>query len=79
MGKKTISKKFDAAKQMPPLQHVVPGCAYDVRQSEVAKWLLDQKDIMQYVFDKVASSTNGLNLIVYDPHSRKWQGIDYDD
>lgn len=74
MKNKPISHKFDIARQMPPLRHNSPGAEYDVRESAVAKWLCSQPEIMQYMFDKVANSTNGLNLIKYDPTTGTWRG-----
>jgi hypothetical protein len=75
MKNKPVNRKFDVARQMPPMRHYVPGTNFDIRESEVAKWLCSQPGIMQYVFDKVASSSNGLNLIKYDPTTEMWRGI----
>lgn len=69
------TKKFDAAKKMPPLRHSIPGQPFDILKSEVVRWLFARPEIAQYVFDKV----NYAKDIVYDPESGTWRGVDYGD
>lgn len=75
MKKRVVSKKFDCAKDMPPLLHSTPGQEFDIQKSEVAKWLCAQPSIMQYVFTKVSTSNGGLGLIEYDRETNIWKGI----
>ena len=69
------SKKWSIAKQMPPLKHSTPGQIYDIRNSEAAKWLCSQPDIMQIVFESVKDC----NEITYDSDTGTWRGVDYVD
>lgn len=66
---------LDIAKTMPPLYHKLPNEDYDVNKSEVAKWLVNQPDIMNYIVNRIKSCKN---FIVYDPSTGKWNGVDYD-
>lgn len=66
---------LDIAKTMPPLYHKLPNEDYDVNKSEVAKWLVNQPDIMNYIVNRIKSCKN---FIVYDPSTGKWHGVDYD-
>lgn len=71
------NKNLEAAKMMPPLYHTIPGEAFDIKKSEVVKWLLEQPEIMQFVMDRVSSRGETSKLIVYDRGTGKWQGVDY--
>lgn len=71
------SKKLDIAKQMPTLRHAIPGREFDITESEVAKWLCSQSEIMQHVFDTVSQPAYGHKSIVYDPESGTWHGREY--
>ena len=62
---------LDCARKMPRLKHSV-GSKFDIRTSEVVKWLLNQPDIMQKVFN---FAMNG-GVIVYDPDTGEWRGAD---
>jgi len=79
MKDKTITKAFAAARRMPPLCNSIPGQEFDIMDSEVAKWLVEQPGIRQYIFTKTGSSNSGLGLIVYDKTTGTWRGVDYDD
>lgn len=72
--KKSKTEKFNIAKNMPPLFHRLPGEEFDFEKSEVVQWLIQQSDILSYVWDKVKSSGN----VVYDKNTGLWQGIDYE-
>lgn len=67
--------RFDAARKMPPLRHSLPGQDFDIRNSEVVQWLIQQPDILKYVFEK---ANTGLHAIHYNPDTGAWQGADYD-
>ncbi len=66
------SKQFLAARKMPELRHSIPGQPFDIRESEVVRWLVQQPEIMQYVFDKLNYSGD----IVYDRERGTWKGAD---
>ena len=74
MSKNSKPKRFDAAKEMPPLYHRLPGEEFSHDKSAVLKWVFRQPDIAQYVFDKLSK----LGYIVYDPATGKWKGANYD-
>lgn len=60
------------ARKMPILFHKLPGCEFDIQNSEVVKWLLNQPEILKFIFDKVAKEE-----IVYNADTGTWQGADY--
>lgn len=66
------TKSFSTVRKMPELRHSIPGESFDVRNSEVCRWLMQQPEIMQYVFDKVNYSGD----IVYDRARGTWKGAD---
>ncbi len=72
--KKVKSCKWDVAKGMPPKRHTLPGEDFDIRKSEAALWLVQQPEIMQLVFNAAKDK----RLIVYDPATGQWSGVDYD-
>lgn len=63
-------KGFEAACNMPRLKHTLPGVKFDIMNSEVAKWLVQQPSIRQTLFDLVREQ----GLIVYDPQTGTWEG-----
>ena len=66
------SKKLNTARNMPPLVHSIPGINFDIKDSKVVQWLIQQPDIQQMVFEKVKNCE-----IVYDPKTSTWKGVDY--
>ena len=70
-----MKSKLDVAKKMPPLRHSVPGLNFDIAQSEVVGWLIKQPEIMQEIFDIARNR----KVIIYNPETQKWQGVDYHD
>ena len=62
----------DCARMMPELRHSTPGEPFDIRDSEVARWLCERPEIQQYVFDAVKAS----GVIVYDGASKTWRGVE---
>lgn len=69
---------LDIAKTMPPLYHKLPNEDYDVNKREVARWLIQQPDILNYVVNRIKASGTSEPLIKYNPSTGKWQGVDYD-
>ena len=69
--KKLDYKFLECARKMPPLQHV-KSKPFDITQSEVAKWLASQPDIMQKIFDVAANH----HVIAYDVKTQTWRGAD---
>lgn len=73
-----MSGKLECAKKMPPLKHKIDGQDFDPRKSEVLKWLTQQPDILNYLFDAVRGNQYRESPIVYDPDKGTWKGVDYD-
>ncbi len=69
-----ISKLLYVAKKMPPLYHKLPGKEYDVKKSEMVKWLIQQPEILEYISDRIRGN---YQFVTYDKETGKWQGVDY--
>ena len=72
MAKTRKSKLLETAKQMPPLYHTIPGQDFDMSKSEVVKWLLEQPEIQNYVWNNIKNSGS----VIYDSDTGKWKGVD---
>lgn len=68
------SKLFEAAKKMPPLRHSFSDRDFDIRDSEVVKWLVSNPITMRHLFNAVKQS----GAIVYDKTAGTWRGINYE-
>lgn len=75
--RKARSKYLEVAKNMPPCFHTIPGKEFDINKSEVAKWLVSQPDILNYVVNRIKGSNGQKPYIVFNPQTHKWQGVDY--
>ena len=60
---------------MPPLRHSTNVEPYDVRRSRVARWLCDQPEVMQWVFE----TAKNRGCIVFDQATGLWHGARYGD
>ena len=69
-GKRSL--KLRIAKQMPPLRHSFPNQEFDIMNSEVCEWLIQQPDIRSFLYSVVCSDE-----IVFNPDTGTWQGKDY--
>jgi hypothetical protein len=69
------SKKFDCARKMPELKHVIDGEEFDITKSEVVQWLIKQPDILQYIYNKAHGESE--RAIIYNKERGTWQGVDY--
>lgn len=63
---------LDCARKMPELHHSKADSKFDIRESEVAKWLVQQPEIMQKIFDMASRK----GVIVFNPDTRTWKGAD---
>ncbi len=66
------TKWATAVRKMPPLHHTLPEQPFCLENSEVVRWLLNQPDVMQAVFDKAKK------YLHYNADTGTWQGIDYE-
>lgn len=74
MAKKMKYDFLECVKSMPPLIHSKKGETFNIAESEVAKWIASQPDIMQKIFDTARYH----GVIEFDPETGTWQGVDYD-
>lgn len=71
------TEKLNFIKTMPPLYHHLPNQDFDIRKSEVVKWLIQQPEILQKVFDFAANRSPKNKLIEYNTKTGQWQGVDF--
>lgn len=60
---------------MPPSFHKLPNKDFDITQSETVQWLIQQPDILSYLWDQFKQSGD----VEYDSDTGKWKGIFYGD
>jgi len=70
--KKTMSKAELTASTMPPLYHVLPGQSFDVKKSQVLKWLIEKPEVLNYLLCKIKE-----RAIVYDGSTGLWRGVNH--
>jgi|GEM_PF-842675 len=73
--RKLTSGKLDVIKLMPPLYHKLPEQEFEIRKSETIDWLINQPEILAYLWDEVARKSEN---VIYDKNTGKWQGVDYE-
>lgn len=81
MMKKRRTKKdelLDVAKKMPPLHHGMQGKDFDWDKSETMKWLLEQEEILNFIWQSICNRGEASRLVKYDRGTGTWQGVDYD-
>lgn len=68
-------RNLQCVRQMPELRHKV-GDAFDINKSEVVKWLIEQPEVRQYIFDLVRGGDKRREqLIAHDPERGTWKGV----
>ena len=70
--KKKRSKSVEVAKKMPPLYHTLPGEQFDLRKSEVVKWLSEQAQLHAWVLEQLIIA----GFVEYDAETVLWSGIE---
>ncbi len=68
------SKLLDVAKNMPPSYHTLPGVEFNIKNSEVINWLIDQPEILNFLWNQIKQSKD----VYYDPVTKVWTGVDWD-
>ena len=71
---KITSKKLEVIKRMPPSYHTLPGHEFDIKKSEVIRWLIDQPEVLSNLWDRLKQS----GYLEYEQVTGRWKGIDYD-
>lgn len=74
MGRKMKYDFLECIRSMPPLVHSREDEIFDITRSEAARWIANQPEVMQKIFDTARYH----KAITYDPESRRWKGADYD-
>ena len=72
--KKVLNKKLRVIKNMPPLYHTLPNRNFDIKKSEVVRWLIEHPEVLNYLWDHIKQS----GMLEYDIETKKWKGIDYE-
>lgn len=67
-----LSKKLNVVKNMPALFHRQPGEKFDVKKSEVIRWLSKQDDVMSWLFDYLSDEAK---IIEYSEETGTWHGV----
>lgn len=68
-------KQLEVGRKLPPSYHKMPDQDFDLNKSEVAKWLINQPGILNFVVEIMKKS----EAIVYNKETGKWQGVDWKD
>jgi hypothetical protein len=66
------SRALKRAAQMPALLHTLPDQQFDLTKSEVVRWLIEQPEIQQGLFDWCINR----GAIVFDAATHQWKGCD---
>jgi len=69
-----MDRRLKFAANMPPLYHTLPGENYHYKKSEVLKWLSGCPALIDYLFDRAASTKQ----IEYDDVTGLWTGVDWE-
>lgn len=73
--RRTLNYDFlECAKKMPSLKHKILSGDFNINDSEVVKWLCEQPDIKQKIFNMAQNR----GVIKYDPATQEWRGVDND-
>jgi hypothetical protein len=64
---------FKLAASMPPLSHSVPGQKFDIKNSESARWMIEQPEILQMLHNYFVHS----GAIIFQKENKTWVGINY--
>ncbi|MBO0962002.1 hypothetical protein J1P26_20050 [Neobacillus sp. MM2021_6] len=67
-------KQLETGRKLPPSYHKMPDQEFDIEKSEVAKWLINQPEILNFVVEIMKKS----EAIVYNKDTEKWHGVDYE-
>ena len=71
-GKRKVDGRLEAARNMPPCRHSKAGQPFDIFQSDALNWLLAQREIRAYLWDRIAQS----GYIRFDHETHMWEGVD---
>jgi hypothetical protein len=71
LQKETETAMYRAASRMPPLSHWPAGRTFDIMRSEVCKWMIEQPEIRQTIFNMAKRH----GMIVFDLDTKTWRGV----
>ncbi len=69
------NNSWDVLKSMPPLYHTLPEQDFSYDDSEVLKWLGEQKVVLSWLLNSAYKN----NYLKYNKDTGMWQGVDYND
>lgn len=67
------SKFLEVGKEMPLLYHTFPDEEYDPTQSQVLRWISEQPELLEWIFEQLRST----GYIVYDSDWGAWHGVNF--
>lgn len=68
---------LDVARKMPPLHHKLPEEKFDWKKSEVVRWLIEQPEILNYIWQSIYNRGEASCLVKFNAASGEWKGVDY--
>lgn len=71
MRKVRVNKQLNKFRKMPELYHRFPNEKYDPTKSEVLKWIKEQPELIEWIFNLVEKR----DLVKYDKETGKWHGV----
>lgn len=66
MKNKYSAVKLSKVSEMPPVYHKLPNEEYDPKKSEAIQWMIQQPEILEYLWDHVKQS----KFVEYDKENR---------
>lgn len=70
---KKRSQLLNVLKNMPPLHHSVPGEEFNIDDSEMVNWMIEQPEIRSWL----GSYLKSIGYTTYDSNTGTHVGIDY--
>lgn len=65
---------------MPKLYHTLPGHDFDVNKSEVLNWLIQQPEVLSFLFSRIPKAKDYKNpAMKYDAGTGLWCGVDFEE
>ncbi|MGG2111937.1 hypothetical protein ABFY60_15665 [Lysinibacillus pakistanensis] len=73
MAYKKRSKNLEVARKLPPSYHTLPGEKFEMKKSEVINWLIEQPEILNYLWNNIKNSDD----VEYNAATGVWTGVEY--
>ena len=66
----SLKSFLEKASKMPEFSHSVEGQPYDVNNSQVVRWLIEQPEVKEYLMEKARA----YGAVEFDTKTMKWRG-----